>query len=66
VNITSTAALLARLAHSLASRPPVDQNRVDTISKALAAGTYQVNPDKIAQGLRNFQRILDPLPLKEI
>jgi len=66
VNITSTASLLARLEQSLASQPAVDQSRVDSISKALAEGTYQVRPDKIAGGLLQSERGLAALPLPEI
>jgi negative regulator of flagellin synthesis FlgM len=66
VSITSTASLLAHLQQSLAARPAVDQNRVDTISKALAAGTYTVNPDKIAHGLIHTERALGQLKLSEI
>ena len=36
VNITTTAALLARLQRSLAARPAIDQNRVDAVSKAIS------------------------------
>jgi negative regulator of flagellin synthesis FlgM len=65
VTITSTASLLAHLQQSLAGKPAVDQQRVDAISKALAAGTYRVNPDKIAQGLIQSERALGALPLPE-
>ena len=66
VSITSTASLLAHLQQSLAAKPAVDQNRVDAISKALAAGTYSVNPDKIANGLIHAERALGQLKLSEI
>jgi anti-sigma28 factor (negative regulator of flagellin synthesis) len=39
----------------------VDQNRVDAVSKTLAAGTYKVNPDKIANGLIDSERALGKL-----
>jgi negative regulator of flagellin synthesis FlgM len=61
VSITSTASLLAQLQQSLAGKPAVDQNRVDAVSKALAAGTYKVNPDKIANGLIDSERALGKL-----
>jgi negative regulator of flagellin synthesis FlgM len=61
VSITSTAALLAHLQQSLAARPAIDQNRVDAVSKAISAGTYKVNPDKIAHGLINTERALGKL-----
>jgi negative regulator of flagellin synthesis FlgM len=61
VSITSTASLLAHLQQSLAGKPAVDQNRVDAVSKALAAGTYKVDPDKIAHGLIDSERALGKL-----
>ncbi len=61
VSITSTASLLAHLQQSLAGQPAVDQNRVDAVSKALAAGTYKVNPDQIAHGLIDSERALGKL-----
>ena len=53
--------MLARLQQSLAAKPAVDQNRVDAVSKAISAGTYKVNPDKIAHGLINTERALGKL-----
>jgi negative regulator of flagellin synthesis FlgM len=61
VSITSTASLLAHLQQSLAGQPAVDQSRVEAVSKALAAGNYTVNPDKIAQGLISTERALGKL-----
>jgi negative regulator of flagellin synthesis FlgM len=58
VSVSSTAALLSRLQRSLGSTPAVDQNRVDSISKAIAAGTYKVDSDKIAHGLISTERAL--------
>ena len=56
VSVSSTASLLSHLQRSLGSTPAVDQNRVDSISKALASGTYKVDSDKIAHGLINTER----------
>jgi negative regulator of flagellin synthesis FlgM len=61
VSITSTASLLAHLQQTLASKPAVDQSRVDAISKALANGTYSVNAGKIAHGLIQSERALGEL-----
>lgn len=62
VSITSTAALLARLQQSLSSRPAVDADRVDAIRKALASGTYAVQPGKIAGSLAHLESALAALP----
>jgi len=61
VRITSTAALLSHLQRSLATRPAVDQSRVDSISNALANGTYQIDSNKIANGLIDSERALSKL-----
>src|ERR1700761_5665545 len=58
VSITSTASLLARLQQSFGTQSPVDSARVNAISKSLAAGTYTVQPDKIATGLIHVERAL--------
>lgn len=66
VSITSTASLLARLQQALSVKSAVDQGRVDSISKALAAGTYRIDGDNIARGLINTERSLGELTLTEI
>ncbi len=66
VNITSTAALLAHLEQSLGTQTPVDQNRVESLSRAIADGSYQVDSGKIASGLLQSERSLAALPLMEI
>lgn len=65
VSITSTASLLAHLQQSLAAKPAVDQNRVDAVAKALAAGTYSLNFDKITLGLIHIERALGRLKVPE-
>lgn len=65
VSITSTASLLAHLQQALAAKPAVDQDRVDAISKALAAGTYTVHADRIAHGLIQSERALGQLKAAE-
>jgi flagellar biosynthesis anti-sigma factor FlgM len=61
VTITSTAALLAHLQQAFAAQSPVDSKRVDSISKALAAGSYTINADRITNGLIHIERSLGQL-----
>lgn len=61
VSVSSTASLLSRLQRSLGSSPAFDQHRVDSISKALASGTYKVDSNQIAHGLINSERALGQL-----
>jgi anti-sigma28 factor (negative regulator of flagellin synthesis) len=44
----------------------VDRGRVDSISRALAAGSYRINGDNIARGLIHTERALGELQLSEI
>jgi negative regulator of flagellin synthesis FlgM len=66
VRITSTASLLANVQQTLSAQPAIDGARVDAISKALAAGSYRVQSDRIAQGLIHTERALGQLKLSEI
>jgi flagellar biosynthesis anti-sigma factor FlgM len=66
VSITSTASLLARLQQALAAEPAVDRGLVDSISRALAAGSYRIKGDNIARGLIHTERALGALGLSEI
>jgi negative regulator of flagellin synthesis FlgM len=61
VSVSSTAALLSHLHRSLDSTPAIDQKRVESISNAIASGTYKVDSDKIAHGLINSERALGKL-----
>lgn len=65
VTITSTAALLARLQQALAAKPAIDWGAVAAISRAIDAGTYQVNAGKVAGGLIDSERTLGQLELSE-
>jgi negative regulator of flagellin synthesis FlgM len=61
VSVSSTASLLSHLHRSLDSTPAIDQKRVESISNAIATGTYKVDSDKIAHGLINTERALGKL-----
>ena len=61
VSVSSTASLLSHLQRSLGSTPAIDQKRVESISNAIASGTYKVDSDKIAHGLINTERALGKL-----
>jgi negative regulator of flagellin synthesis FlgM len=65
VNITSTAALLARLQQALAAKPAIDWGAVDAIRRAIDSGSYTVNADKVAQGLIQSERTLGQLKFSE-
>lgn len=58
VNLTDTAQRLRALEKSVASLPVVDSQRVDAVKKALADGTYQVKPERVADKLVGFENAL--------
>ena len=55
VSLTDMAARLKSLEHKLAEQPDVDQSRVDRVRGALARGEYQVNPDRVADKMMDFE-----------
>ena len=55
VSLTDMAARLKSLENKLAEQPNVDQSRVDRVKDALARGEYQVNPDRVADKMMDFE-----------
>ncbi|HEV2702514.1 MAG TPA: flagellar biosynthesis anti-sigma factor FlgM [Steroidobacteraceae bacterium] len=62
VQITDTASHLATVEQALSEVPVINQGRVAEISDALAAGTYEISPDRIANQLLLFERLLPQDP----
>jgi flagellar biosynthesis anti-sigma factor FlgM len=58
VQITDTASFLATAEQALAEVPVVNQGRLTQISNSLSAGTYKVSPERIANQLLQFERLL--------
>lgn len=57
-NVGQTEALLATIADAANAAPSIDEAKVAELQKAIAGGTYQVNPQQIAQNLLNFDAAL--------
>lgn len=55
VSLTDTAARLRKLEGTLSELPEVDSGRVADIQAAIADGSYQINVDKIADKLLDFE-----------
>ena len=51
VNLTDTASKLQQIEQSLSEIPIVDNARVESISQSIEEGQYQINNDKIADGI---------------
>jgi negative regulator of flagellin synthesis FlgM len=58
VQITDTATYMATAEQALSDVPVVNQGRLTEISDSLAAGTYKISPERIANQLLQFERLL--------
>ena len=58
VDLTNVARLMQRVENMLASVPPTDRARVDAVRQALANGSYEVDPERIAARIVNLEREL--------
>jgi negative regulator of flagellin synthesis FlgM len=58
VNITHSALLLAKLEEIVRSTPAVDANRVGAIRDAVAAGTYPIDDQSVADNMIRLDREL--------
>jgi negative regulator of flagellin synthesis FlgM len=55
VSLTDTAARLRELENTLATLPVVDAQRVEDIQKSIADGSFDVDPEKIAVKILEFE-----------
>jgi negative regulator of flagellin synthesis FlgM len=58
VSLTEAAARLRDLEQSVAGLPEVDSKRVEQAREAVANGSYQANPQRIADKLASFETAL--------
>lgn len=58
VKITDTATYLATAEQTLSDIPVINPDRVAQTSESLAAGTYKISPERIANQLLQFERLL--------
>jgi negative regulator of flagellin synthesis FlgM len=55
VSLTPQAQQFNKLQQKASNSSGVDQNKVNDIKKAISEGSYQVNVDRLAQKLSNFE-----------
>ncbi|HKJ09229.1 MAG TPA: flagellar biosynthesis anti-sigma factor FlgM [Gammaproteobacteria bacterium] len=60
VSLTNTAQQLRSLANQVGQMPAVDTHKVQAIKHALANGTYEINPTRVANKMIAFERSLGP------
>jgi len=58
VSLTSTAARLKDIEQRLASQTPVDNNRVNQVKSAINNGEYNVDADRVANKMIDFENSL--------
>jgi negative regulator of flagellin synthesis FlgM len=58
VSLTNSAALLAELEKEIATLPVVDTGRVEATQRALATGTYELVPPRIADKLLALELLI--------
>ncbi|EKE75459.1 flagellar biosynthesis anti-sigma factor FlgM [Gallaecimonas xiamenensis] len=58
VSITPKAAGLDKMQKSMSSEAPFDKDKVESLKKAIEAGEYKVNVDKLADKLLQFEEDL--------
>jgi negative regulator of flagellin synthesis FlgM len=51
VSLSDEAEMLNTLKSGVSAMPEVDQARVDSVREELASGTFQVNAEKVAEGM---------------
>ncbi|WP_057830846.1 flagellar biosynthesis anti-sigma factor FlgM [Colwellia sp. TT2012] len=55
VSITPQAKQLNELQKQAADAPVINQKKIDELKKAISAGDYKINPEKLAANIANFE-----------
>ncbi|WJW74618.1 flagellar biosynthesis anti-sigma factor FlgM [Thiohalobacter sp. IOR34] len=61
ISLTPEAQKLRDLETSVAELPQVDSDRVNAVKTALANGTFEINPERIAGKMIDFERALSDM-----
>ena len=61
VSLTPTAQQLRGLEQQIADQPVVDSQKVNAVKEALANGSYEINPDRIANKMMSLEKALGDL-----
>ena len=55
VSLTPQAKKMSALHNKASQAPAIDHKKVAQIKKAIMAGEYKINPDKLAESIANFE-----------
>lgn len=58
VKLSSTAKALLRSEQTLNSSPDVDSERVEKLKAEIEGGTYQVNGQRVAEGIMRYESLM--------
>ena len=58
VTLTDSARSLQKIEEAVAKAPVVDASKVAAVKQAVDSGTYQINADRVADKLLQFERAL--------
>ncbi len=58
VNLTDTAAKLQSLEAQIANQPVVDTQRVESVKKAIANGSFKIDSNRIAEKMADIESLL--------
>jgi len=59
VSLTPQAQQMSELQKKSADAPAVDQKKIEQLKKAIAAGEYKIDPEKLANNIANFEFGID-------
>ena len=59
VSLTGTAAKLRKLEAALSELPIANEDRIESIKRAVASGTYEIDAQRIADKMLDFERSLN-------
>ena len=59
MSLSGSARLLNELQSTIAAEPEIDQDRVATIKARIEAGTYHVDPDRLASSFLELESLLN-------
>ncbi|KXJ57471.1 flagellar biosynthesis anti-sigma factor FlgM [Neptuniibacter pectenicola] len=58
VNLSNAAQLLQNVEKQLSNTPDVDNERVERLKQEIESGTYQINAERVAEKMLNFDNLL--------
>ena len=61
VSLTPTAQQLRHLEQQVAAQPVVDSQKVNSVKESLANGSFEINPERIAEKMMSLERALSDM-----